>query len=207
MELSEAIRRRRMVRAYRTDPVDPGVVDHLCDLARRAPSAGHSQGLDLLVLEGADQVGSYWDVTLPPARRATFRWQGLLRAPVLLVVVVDPEAYVARYAEPDKAATGLGGGAANWSVPFWWVDAGAAIEHVLLGAVEAGLGACLFGLFEHEAAVAARFAVPEGRRLVASIAIGHPDPGSDGPGRSADRRRRGLDEVVHRGGWTSQAAP
>ena len=207
MDLADLVRHRRMVRAFADDPVAPELVDHLCDLARRAPSAGHSQGLDLVVLEGQEQVGAYWDVTLPSARRAGFRWQGLVRAPVLLLVVVDPEAYVARYAEPDKAATGLGGGVASWPVPYWWVDAGAAIEHVLLGAVEAGLGACLFGLFDHEAAVAARFGVPTGRRLAATIAVGHPDPDADAPGRSADRPRRSLDEVRHRGGWTSQASP
>ena len=203
MQLTDAIRRRRMVRSYRPDPVDPALVDHLGDLARRAPSAGRSQGLDLLVLEGADQVGAYWDVTLPVERRASFRWQGLLRAPVLLVVAVRPDAYVERYGEADKAATGLGGGTGAWPVPYWWVDAGAAIEHVLLGAVEAGLGACLFGLFDHEGAVAERFGVPGDRRLVATIAVGHPDADGDEPGRSADRPRRGLGEVIHRGGWTS----
>lgn len=195
-----------MVRSFRPDPVPPEVVDDLCDLARRAPSAGNSQAVDLLVLEGADQVGAYWDVTLPAERRASFRWQGLLRAPVLVVVVVDPDAYVDRYAEPDKAVTGLGEGTERWPVPFWWVDAGAAIEHLLLGAVGAGLGACLFGIFDHEAAVANRFGVPDGRRLVATVALGHPDEGSDSPGRSAARPRRDLTDVVHRGGWASHTS-
>ena len=43
-----------MVRAFTADPVDPSVVDDLVDLARRAPSAGNSQGMAYLVLEGAD---------------------------------------------------------------------------------------------------------------------------------------------------------
>jgi nitroreductase len=201
VELADAIRRRRMVRAYRPEAVDPSVVDHLCDLARRAPSAGNSQGLDLLVLEGADRVGAYWDVTLPAERRPGFRWQGLLHAPVLVVVAVRPGAYVDRYAEPDKSSTGLGAGADAWPVPYWWVDAGAAIEHLLLGAVDAGLGACLFGLFDHEAAVAERFGVPADRRLVATVSLGHPATDPEGPGRSAARPRRPLDEVVHRGAW------
>lgn len=203
VELTETVRRRRMVRSFRDDPVAPDVVDHLCDLARRAPSAGNSQGLDLLVLEGAAAVGAYWDVTLPEPRRSKFRWQGLLRAPVLVVVATRPDAYVERYAEGDKSGTGLGAGEDAWAVPYWWVDAGAAIEHLLLGAVEAGLGACLFGLFDHERAVAERFGVPGDRRLVATVALGHADPEAGEPGRSAQRPRRGIEDVVHRGSWTT----
>ena len=191
-----------MVRSFRPDPLAPDLVDELCDLARRAPSAGHTQAVELLVLDRADDVARYWDVTLPEPRRSTFRWAGLLRAPVLVVVATRPVAYVDRYAEPDKAATGLGRDPDAWGVPYWWVDAGAAAQNLLLAAVEADLGACLFGLFEHEGAVREAFGVPADRRLVATVALGHPDtddPG--GPGRSAARPRRPLTEVVHRHRW------
>jgi nitroreductase len=190
------------VRSFAPRPVDPGVIDHLCDLARRAPSAGHSQGVSFVVLEGAD-VARYWDVTLPEPRRSTFRWPGLVAAPALIVVVIDPAAYTSRYAEADKARSGLGAGPDAWPVPYWWVDAGAAIEHLLLGAVDVGLGACLFGLFHHESAVAQELDVPIGHRLVGTVALGHPDPSAvEQPGRSAQRPRRPLDDVVRRGGWS-----
>lgn len=188
-----------MVRDFTDQPVDPALLDELCELARRAPSAGNSQGTDLVLLVGPGEVGGYWDVTLPEPRRAGFRWPGLVTAPVLVIVVANPSAYVGRYGEPDKAATGLGEGSDAWPVPFWWVDAGAVVEHLLLGAVDAGLGACLFGVFEHEAAVAASLGIPSGRRIVGTVALGHPAP-SD-PGRSAARGRRPFDEVVHRGRW------
>lgn len=188
-----------MVRSFTADPVEPSLIDDLCDLARRAPSAGNSQGTAFLVLDQPATTGRYWDLTLPEARRRTFRWPGLLGAPVLVVVAVRPATYLDRYGEPDKAATGLGGDPSAWPVPYWWVDAGAAIEHLLLGAVDVGLAACLFGLFEHEPAVAAAFGVPDGWRLVASIALGYPQ--ADEPGRSANRPRGGIDEVVHRGTW------
>lgn len=188
-----------MVRSFTSEPVPATLVDELCDLARRSPSAGNSQGLDLLVLHTPTAVASYWDVTLPEPRRGSFRWPGLLLAPVLILVVTDPTAYVDRYGEADKAASGLGEGTETWPVPYWWVDAGAAIEHLLLGATAAGLGACLFGAFDHEPALLGHFAIPEPRRLVATIAVGHRAP--DEPGRSANRPRRALDDVVHRDRW------
>lgn len=192
-----------MVRSFRPDPVPPGVVERCLDLARRAPSAGHSQGWAFVVLSGPEDTATYWDITLPPSRRAGFRWQGLLRAPVLVVVLLRPGAWVERYAEADKARTGLGAGEEAWPVPYWWVDAGMAVEHLLLAAVDEGLGACFFGLFDHEAAVLAALGVPEGWRGVGVVALGLPAPHE--PGRSAGRGRRALSEVIHHGRWTSKS--
>jgi nitroreductase len=184
LDLGDIVRRRRMVRAFTPEPVDPAVVDDLIDLARRAPSAGNSQGMAYLVLEGAD-TAVYWDVSLPVERRPAFGWPGLVDAPVLIVVLVRPSAWVERYSEPDKAAAGLGEAADAWPVPYWWVDA--------------GLGACFFGPFGHEAEVTAALGVPDGWRVVGIVALGHPAP--DRPGLSAGRPRPPLDEVLHRGAW------
>jgi nitroreductase len=86
-------------------------------------------------------------------------------------------------------------------VPYWWVDAGMAVEHVLLGAVDRGLGACFFGLFDQETAVLSALGVPEGWRAVGTIALGHPLDGADEDGRSVARGRRSLADVYHSGGW------
>ena len=195
--LAGVVRSRRMVRSFSRDPVDDDLLVELLDLARRAPSAGNSQPWELLVLERT-QTARYWEVTLGE-RRAGFRWQGLLDAPVLVVPYVRPAAYVERYAEGDKAATGLGRGADAWPVPYWWVDGGAAVENLLLAATAAGLGACFFGQFDHEADVRTAFGVPEDRRALGTVALGHPAP--DEPGRSATRPRPALDTIVHRGRW------
>ena len=196
MELHEAIRRRRMVRAFDRRPIAPEVLDAVLDAARRVPSAGNSQGVDLVVL---DEPERYWSITFDGDRRG-FRWQGLFDAPVLVIPVVDPDTYARRYSEPDKARTGLGSVEA-WSVPYWWVDGGMAVQNLLLACVDAGLGALFFGIFEHESAVKAGFGIPEERRVVGVIALGHPAPGGDEPGASAARHRRTLEETVHRGHW------
>jgi nitroreductase len=188
-----------MVRAFTDEAVGPEEVDALVDLMRRAPSAGNSQGLAVVALSGAAETARYWDVTLPDERRAGFSWPGLVAAPVLLVVLVRPDAWLERYAEPDKAAHGLGDDERAWPVPYWWVDAGMAVEHVLLGAVEAGLGACFFGVFQHEDALLRSLGVPAGWRAVGTVALGHPAP--DEPGLSAARPRPAVSDVLHRGAW------
>lgn len=207
MELTEVVHARRMCRSFRPDPVPAATVDELLSLAQRAPSAGNTQGWQFLVLEGPEQVGRYWAATLPPERRASFPWPGLLRAPVLVLPCADAAAYPARYGEPDKAnrvAAGAGERAAlasgvdGWPVPYWTVDTAMATMLLLLGVVDAGLGACLFGLFEHERSVRDAFAVPDGLQPIATVAIGVPD-GADRPSTSRARRRPPLAAVVHRG--------
>jgi nitroreductase len=200
MELTDAVRRRRMVRAFDGRPVPADVLERVLALAVRVPSAGNAQGLDLVVLEG-DQTARYWDVSLPQPRRAAFAWPGLLRAPVLVIPVGDPSAYVRRYAEPDKARTGLGGGAERWGVPYWYVDTAFAAMLGLLAAVDEGLGACFFGQFEHEGPLKAALGIPADRTPIGTIALGWADDAGDRPGGSSRRPRRTLDEIVHRGGW------
>jgi nitroreductase len=198
VELSDAVRRRRMVRAFESRSVPPELVDRLLDLARRAPSAGNTQPWAFVVLEG-DAARELWNVTLDAERRASFLWQRLLDAPVVVLALVSPDAYVERYGEPDKRATGLGAGQSAWPVPYWWVDGGMAVQTLLLAATDAGLGALFYGLFDHERLVLDRVGVPPRWRALGAVALGWPAP--DEPGRSAARPRRPLGDVVHRGGW------
>lgn len=195
MELGEALRRRRMVRRFEPGrDVVPDVLTRVLAAATRAPSAGNTQAVELLVLEDeADRV-RFWDVSFPDgSARVLFRWQGLFDAPVIVVPVVEAGRYKRRYAEADKATR------TDWPVPYWWVDGGMAVENLLLSAVDEGLGALFFGLFEREAATLHAFGVPASRSALGVVALGHPLP--DEPGRSAGRPRRGVADVVHRGSW------
>jgi nitroreductase len=201
MEFSEVVRRRKMVRSFEDRPVDLEVVRRLLDTARRAPSAGFSQGFDFVVLHGPEQTRRYWDITLPEPRRSSFGLPGLLRAPLLVLPITDKATYLARYSEPDKVAAGLQTEEA-WPVRYWDVDTGMAAMLLLLAAVDEGLGALFFGIFQHEAELMAELGVPEGHHPIGTVAIGHPT--TEQPPSSATRRpRRPLGEMVHFGHWSA----
>jgi len=197
MDLTEAIGRRRMVRDFEPDPIPAAELDAILDRSRRAPSAGNTAATRFVVLDRPDTVARYWDTTLPAGpRRDGFRWQGMLAAPVLVLVGTEPHRYLERYAEDDKAKTGRGVSVDRWPVPYWWVDAGTVIQNLLLLVVDAGLGACLFGPFDHEPAIRDEFGLDAELRLVATIAIGRPR--ADEPGRSAGRARQPIDDLIIR---------
>lgn len=197
--LTSTILSRRMTRDFQDEPIPSGMLSEMLELARRAPSAGNSQGAEFVVLEG-ERLVELWDLTLPEKRREGFAWPGLLRAPVAVVPVADAGRYLARYSEADKSATCLGGDTSSWDVPYWYVDCAFATQNLLLLAEARGIGALFFGFFERTQAVREFLELPEGAHPLGCVALGW--RGSDDrPSQSAKRSRRPLAEVVHWNRW------
>jgi len=196
MDFQRLVESRRMTRNFAPRPIPAETLDRVLANARRAPSAGFSQGWSFLVLEGATETSRYWDAVLPTESRAGFAWPGLLSAPVIIVALADPQAYLERYAEPDKRHSSSADG--GWPTPYWYVDTAFASLLILLTAADAGLGALFFSVADFDA-FRATFAVPEHYHPVGAIALGYPMPEH----RSSSLRRgpRPASSVIHRGRW------
>ncbi len=215
MDFFSLVRSRHMVRSFRTQPLDPALVGQLVEAALRAPTAGNTRGTAWLVLSAPPDRARYWDLATTPDWRATSRrWPGLARAPVLALSLTSPHLYRARYREPDKAASGLGGSAPQstagaqgawgavgkegvvgdestvgdepWPVPYWFGDAAFSTMVLLLGATQAGIASCFLGAFRAGQPILDAFGVPQGWRLFGTVLLGHPD-GQDRPSGSLDR--------------------
>ena len=194
------VRRRRMVRNYDPDrPVPPEVIDRIIDNGLRAPSAGFAQGWGFLVLDDAADIERFRAAARSPAEPD--RWfAAQVRAPLLIVPLANKDAYLDRYAQADKGHSDRSD--AWWPAPYWDIDTGFASLLMLLTAVDAGLGACFFGLpADRVGTFRAEFGVPAHYNPIGAISIGY----SDEPARDLSSRRRPRDEVVHRGRW--QASP
>jgi len=187
-----------MTRQFAPSSIDPVVVEQLLDLARRAPSAGFSQGLHFLVLTG-DSLSRFWEVTGAGEWFAA-KQPGVLQAPVVVLPLADPTAYTARYAEGDKSGHGLDD-AASWDVPFWLTDAAMAVQNLLLLAEERGLGALYFGIFRNARTLLDALGVPPHVVQVGAVALGERAPDDAPTGSPTKRPRRPIEEIIHHVQW------
>ena len=169
-----------MVRNYDPSrPVPAEVLTRLLEYAIRAPSAGFSQGWGFLVLTGEADRQRFWDATSDPAERSPW-FEGMSRAPAIVVPHSSKDVYLDRYAAPDTGFASL---------------------LMLLTAVDEGLGACFFGIPpERTADYRAEFGVPEEFTPIGAVSVGY--PAADLRSGSLARGHRPVDEVVHRGHWT-----
>jgi nitroreductase len=201
VEFRELLPRRRMVRHYRADPVPAETVERIADTVRRAPSAGYSQGQRLLVVtedEGRAAIAQ----ALGDEGWSSDEFEPWLEsAPVHVLVCTREDDYHDRYRMPDKLDDGE---EIEWLVPFWFVDAGAALMLLLLAAIDEGLGAGVSGVPRESAAkLREAFGIPDDVTVVALVTIGvpAPDPRWSAVTSRRTRPRRAPDQVVRWERW------
>jgi nitroreductase len=191
-----------MVRHYAAESVPPEIVRRIAETVRRAPSAGYSQGQRLLVVteeEGRAEMARILGDSGWAAQHGREPW--LESAPVLVLVCTREDDYHERYRRPDKLVEG---DEIEWPVPYWYVDAGAALMLLLLAAIDEGLAAGLTGV-PAEAATELRssFGIPDDVAVVGLVTIGvaAPDPGWSAVTSRRTQPRRPPDEYIRWERW------
>ncbi|MBA3232734.1 MAG: nitroreductase family protein [Propionibacteriales bacterium] len=198
MEFQEVVDRRRMVRNYTDETVDPRLVDRILANALHAPSAGFSQGWGFLLLDTRHDVERFWRSTTDDEDENDSWLSGMRRAPVLVVPLSCKQAYLDRYAAPDKGWTDKD--ESRWPVPYWDIDTGMAALLMLQTVTDAGLGACFFGIpGETWPSFRAEFNIPVPYTPIGAITIGVRAPDTLSP--SLKRGRKPAADVVHRSRW------
>ncbi len=198
MEFQQVVDRRRMVRHYTAEAVDPGVVERILANALHAPSAGFSQGWAFLLLDTAADIERFWSVATPDEAGLDSWLAGMRTAPVIVVPMSCKRVYLERYAEDDKGWKDLD--ESHWPVPYWDIDTGMAALLMLQTVVDEGLGACFFGIPPAQLpGFRLAFDVPDDYLPIGAVSVGHRAPDQRSP--SLKRGRRSTAEVVHRGRW------
>ena len=172
MELKEAIRNRHSVRSFSPTPIPQPILEEILLAANRAPSAGNLQARDFIIID--DQTIK--EQLCAAALNQTF----LAHAPLIIVVCANQK----RISPYGTRGTQL----------YCVQDASAAVEHILLSAVDNGLEACWVGAFD-EQMVSRILRVPSYIRPVALIPLGYSKEKTRGT------QRKNITDLVHINHW------
>ena len=174
-ELDEVIRKRKMIRKYdQTREVPDKIINKLLDNASRAPSAGHTQVQEFIVIKEDSS-------TKRKLRLASVNQEQVEEAPVLIVVCSNTSRSVGRYGKRGKEFYSI-------------IDGAFASMLILLTATNEGLGASFVGAF-NDKKVSEILGLPEDVRPIGIIALGYPDE------KPARMERIKRDRLVHYERW------
>jgi len=169
LDVFEAIRNRRSVRAFTSETVSEEEVKRLVDAGRWAPSAGNIQPWEFIIVRDAKIKRRLVIAALDQ----TF----IEEAPVVIVVCAD------------ERQSSMGYGSRGLTL-YCLQDTAAAIQNMLLAAYTLGLGTCWIGAF-HEEEARKTLRIPSGVRPIAIIPVGHPAEKPSAP------PKRSIREITH----------
>ena len=204
MEYRDVIGARRSVRAYRDEPVPREVLERITDAAVvRAPSAGFSQGIRLVVIADPETRRAIASAGAEDELAAKGRPRWKAAGPVHVVVLVREDDYHDRYRRADKLAV-TGGHEIDWPAPYWYVDAGAAMMLLMMGAIAEGLASAVFGVTDIPA-LRRTLSLPDDLHFVAVVTMGYPAGEDEDVARTQSsvftERRKPRGDVVHWERW------
>ena len=151
MDIKDIIVNRHSIRSYSDKKISSDVLFEILTFANLAPSAGNMQARDFIIID---------DVTIKQKLSiAALHQDFIVEAPIVIVVCAN----VNRISSYGYQGSEL----------YCIQDSAAAIEHILLLAVEYGLGACWVGAF-NESAVSSILKLPSHVRPTALLPIGYP---------------------------------
>lgn len=185
MDFGDVLRRRRMVRRFTGEPITTDQAERIARAVTRAPTAGNSDGITVVSVTDPERIHAlalacgeqdYLERGFDP-------W--LSTAGQHVVLCAQPQRYHDRYAQSDKDQRVLD------AIPWWWVDAGAALMTILLAAVDEGLTAGFHGGHNAEGA-RPLLGIPDAAELVGIVTVGHPAPDR---GSSSLQRNERLDII------------
>ncbi len=152
MEFIDVVKNRRSIRAYKPDSLAADKVAYVLEAARLAPSWKNLQCWRFMVITSEEKRQAVANA-LPASNPGT---KALLEAPVIVVLCADPK--------ESEVWDGK---------DFYMLDAGLAMEHLMLAATDQGLATCWQGLFSEDDMRRA-LGVPGDIRVIAVTPLGYP---------------------------------
>ena len=185
MDVMEAIKGRRSIRKYRTEPVSEEALKTVLEAARLAPSWANSQCCRLVVVRDAETKPKLADTLKGiKAGRVNPATEAVRNAPIVLAACA--ERGLSGYYKDESGQSAI----STDKGEYWFMfDVALAMQNISLAAHALGLGTIHTGLF-NSAEVARILGVPDNVAIVELLPLGWPDE------EPAARPRKEINEFV-----------
>jgi len=179
MDFNKVIENRVSIRNYQKKEIDDSQINFILKCGHAAPTAGNVQPWEFIVVSNPTMKRKIVDTTYVGSQRNSMKHQEwLMDAPVFIIVCANKGKIVAKYGEESMKK-------------LIYLDCSAAVENMLLAAVNLNLGSCYISGFR-ECDLSQALNIPASLEVIAFIPIGY----VEGPARR--RIKRPLSEVIHK---------
>ena len=168
--LKELLLNRRVVRNYlETNEEFPNLSD-IPKLTIKIPTAGFSRGIEIISVENKKNIKKLAIYANEESylKKGYGKW--LSNSKAIFLILINEQAYHERYKELDKQNQTS---SSNWSVPYWYVDAGAAMMNCMLLVEETGLKSGFLGSHNMEIQkIKSLLGIPEDIEILGFVTAG-----------------------------------
>ena len=168
--LKELLLNRRVVRNYLETNEEFPNLSEIPKLTIKIPTAGFSRGIEIISVENKKNIKKLAIYANEESylKKGYGKW--LSNSKAIFLILINEEAYHERYKELDKQNQTS---SSNWSVPYWYVDAGAAMMNCMLLVEETGLKSGFLGSHNMEIQkIKSLLVIPEDIEILGFVTAG-----------------------------------
>jgi nitroreductase len=169
---SSIVKKRIVVREFkepRTGKFDIDIKE-IASNGIKIPTAGFSRGIEILTILNQDNINKIAVI----ANEKKYISKGLdpwvSWSEGIIIILISKSAYIERYSKENKNSSL---NIDNWHIPYWYIDAGAALMNILLGAEDKELGSGFLGGHNIDLdSLRAEFNIPKELEILGLVPIG-----------------------------------
>jgi len=171
--LENLLNNRKVVRSYQKVTVDKNNLENIAKYAIKIPTAGFSRGIEILNTFDIEKIKIVSKIFNENYFKKNNQSPWISNSLGLFFLLINEDAYHKRYSSSDKKNAV---NSKEWDIPYWYVDAGAALMNCLLLIEEQGFASGFMGLHNIERnKIHDLFKIPSDYQIVGMVTAGVED--------------------------------
>ena len=175
--LENLLNNRKVVRNYKKTSLEDTKLKNISKFSIKIPTAGFSRGIEILNTFDVKKIKNVSKIFNEDNFIKDGKSPWISNSLALFFILLNEEAYHHRYSKNDKTNAV---NSKDWDVPYWYVDAGAAMMNCILLIEEKELSSGFMGLHNIDRKkIHEEFKIPDTYQIIGMITAGVEDSNTD----------------------------